>query len=127
MTTSTCSDRDLDVMLRHMRRILEPCGPTAKQDPLFLKKNAPSTDDQDQLENDARVISFTSWAHEKSTASPKKGKKKGQIPKNTAQTAEPLTGGATPNRTDSRTGLRGRCYGRGSEYHLFPQCPRQRR
>ena len=40
--TSTCVDTDLDVEMRHMRRILGPRGMTAKQDAAFLNNASPN-------------------------------------------------------------------------------------
>ena len=49
--------------------------------------------------------------------------KKGKKAPSPVLPANQPTNVATPNRINSRTGHRNRCFGCGSEFHLLPQCP----
>ena len=117
--SSTGGGPSLEVMRRHMRRILQPCGVELKQDVLVVKGDAPKT----------QAVSSGSVANDGSDARPaigdatvaSKKKKKKQEKGKTGSSS--ILGGHrdTPNQINPRTGYRKRCYGCGSEFHLLPQ------
>ena len=120
---STCGDLSLEVVRRHMRRILGQRGIGMKQDALRLKNDSNKVNSIPYMASSNDNASDYPLVGEIQVTFKKKKKRKRALP-HTPPVNHPKNG-ATPNRINPRTGHRNRRYGSGSESQLLPQCPGQ--
>ena len=119
--SSTGGGPPSDVMKRHMRRILQPCGMALKQGALVVRDDLsksqvlPSGPSVKGVSGDGPFIGDAKMASKKNKKKRKKWK--------TGSSPAPEGNGDIPNQINPRTGHRNRCYGCGSEFHLLPHCP----